>query len=352
MTRCAPAMKARLDGLVAEHSIWHSREKLGGYVPNDEERAARPAALHPLVRRHPGSGRMTLYLASHATHIVGMDVAAGKALLRRTDRVRDAGAVRLSPQMAGRAISSSGTTAAPCTARRRSPTRNTSATCAAPRCATRRRCRPKPAPPRGRWCGGRRGAACDRRTAWRGAWCSGCPRSPRRRGAICARRRIARCVANSVSSREQRAACVDPPCRECGRRARQDRASCARSPVHLDQAVRRRRARGQLLRRRLGPAAHDARMPVGMLGDQVLDPRLHRLRAARRRPRACRRTRCRGRRPAAGVRGESSEYVARTGWNDRSVCQSRLARLKRSWRSSSRKISPSASRLLWSMISG
>ena len=77
----APAMKARLDGLVAEHSIWHSREKLGGYVPNDEERAARPGAFHPLVRRHPGSGRMTLYIASHATHIVGMDVAAGKALL-------------------------------------------------------------------------------------------------------------------------------------------------------------------------------------------------------------------------------------------------------------------------------
>jgi alpha-ketoglutarate-dependent 2,4-dichlorophenoxyacetate dioxygenase len=77
----APGMKARLAGLVAEHSIWHSREKLGGYVPNEAERAARPGALHPLVRRHPGSGRMTLYLASHATHIVGMDRAEGKALL-------------------------------------------------------------------------------------------------------------------------------------------------------------------------------------------------------------------------------------------------------------------------------
>jgi alpha-ketoglutarate-dependent 2,4-dichlorophenoxyacetate dioxygenase len=77
----APAMKARLEGLVAEHSIWHSREKLGGYVPNEAERAARPGALHPLVRRHPGSGRMTLYIASHATHIVGMDGAAGQALL-------------------------------------------------------------------------------------------------------------------------------------------------------------------------------------------------------------------------------------------------------------------------------
>ena len=77
----APGMKARLVGLVAEHSIWHSREKLGGYVPNEAERAARPGALHPLVRRHPDSGRMTLYIALHATHIVGMDLAEGKALL-------------------------------------------------------------------------------------------------------------------------------------------------------------------------------------------------------------------------------------------------------------------------------
>ena len=75
------AMKARLDGLVAEHSIWHSRAQLGGYEPNEAERAARPPAYHPLVRRHPGSKRMTLYLASHATHIIGMDAADGKKLL-------------------------------------------------------------------------------------------------------------------------------------------------------------------------------------------------------------------------------------------------------------------------------
>ncbi len=75
------ATKARLEGLVAYHSIWHSREKLGGYVPNEEEREARPGALHPVVRRHSGSGRMTLYLASHATEIVGMDPDEGQALL-------------------------------------------------------------------------------------------------------------------------------------------------------------------------------------------------------------------------------------------------------------------------------
>jgi alpha-ketoglutarate-dependent 2,4-dichlorophenoxyacetate dioxygenase len=33
------------------------------------------------VRRHPGSGRNALYIGSHASHIVGMQVAEGQALL-------------------------------------------------------------------------------------------------------------------------------------------------------------------------------------------------------------------------------------------------------------------------------
>jgi alpha-ketoglutarate-dependent 2,4-dichlorophenoxyacetate dioxygenase len=73
--------KARLEGLVAEHSIWHSRAKLGGYLPSEEERKSRPPAQHPLVRQHPGSGRNALYIASHASHILGMPVDDGRALL-------------------------------------------------------------------------------------------------------------------------------------------------------------------------------------------------------------------------------------------------------------------------------
>ena len=42
----------------------------------------RPPARHPLVRRHPGSGRDALYIASHASHIIGMPVEEGQALLR------------------------------------------------------------------------------------------------------------------------------------------------------------------------------------------------------------------------------------------------------------------------------
>jgi alpha-ketoglutarate-dependent 2,4-dichlorophenoxyacetate dioxygenase len=84
--RCAydslPAeMRARVDGLVAEHSLMHSREKLGFTNFAPEERAALPAACHPLVRTNPRTGRKALYLASHASRIIGMPVADGRLLL-------------------------------------------------------------------------------------------------------------------------------------------------------------------------------------------------------------------------------------------------------------------------------
>jgi alpha-ketoglutarate-dependent 2,4-dichlorophenoxyacetate dioxygenase len=76
------ATKTKLEGLIAEHSIWHSRAQLGGYTPTEEERKLRPPARHPVVRRHPGSGRNALYIASHASHIIGWPVEEGRALLR------------------------------------------------------------------------------------------------------------------------------------------------------------------------------------------------------------------------------------------------------------------------------
>jgi len=76
------AMKRRLEGLVAEHSLWHSRTRLGGYLPTEEERKSYQSARHKVVRRHPGSGRNALYIAAHASHMVGMPVEEGQALLR------------------------------------------------------------------------------------------------------------------------------------------------------------------------------------------------------------------------------------------------------------------------------
>jgi alpha-ketoglutarate-dependent 2,4-dichlorophenoxyacetate dioxygenase len=75
------AMKNKLEGLEAEHSIWYSRGLRGGYVPTDEERAARPPAHHPVVRLHRGSGRKALFIASHASRIIGWPADASRALL-------------------------------------------------------------------------------------------------------------------------------------------------------------------------------------------------------------------------------------------------------------------------------
>jgi alpha-ketoglutarate-dependent 2,4-dichlorophenoxyacetate dioxygenase len=75
------AMKDRIEGLVAEHSLWWSR-KMAGYPFTEEDIDGRPSARHPLVHIHEGSGRKTLYIAAHARDIVGMDREEGRALLR------------------------------------------------------------------------------------------------------------------------------------------------------------------------------------------------------------------------------------------------------------------------------
>jgi alpha-ketoglutarate-dependent 2,4-dichlorophenoxyacetate dioxygenase len=76
------AMQEMIEPLVAEHSIFHSRALIGFTDFTDEERAAMPPVPQRLVRRHPGSGRKMLYLASHASHIIGWPVPDGMLLLR------------------------------------------------------------------------------------------------------------------------------------------------------------------------------------------------------------------------------------------------------------------------------
>ena len=74
------ALQERIEPLVVEHSVWHSRA-LGGMLASEEEKATRPPSRHRLVHRHPGSGRKVLYLASHASHVVGWPVEEGRRLI-------------------------------------------------------------------------------------------------------------------------------------------------------------------------------------------------------------------------------------------------------------------------------
>jgi alpha-ketoglutarate-dependent 2,4-dichlorophenoxyacetate dioxygenase len=77
-----PETKAKIDPLIAEHSIFHSRGQLGHTDYTETERAALPNVRHKLVRTHPGSKRKTLYMGSHASHIVGWPMPDGRLLLR------------------------------------------------------------------------------------------------------------------------------------------------------------------------------------------------------------------------------------------------------------------------------
>jgi alpha-ketoglutarate-dependent 2,4-dichlorophenoxyacetate dioxygenase len=74
------AMKSRIEPLVAEHSIWHSRALAGMSDVTDAEQATRPPARHRLVQQH--GGRKLLYIASHASHILGMPLEEGRRLIR------------------------------------------------------------------------------------------------------------------------------------------------------------------------------------------------------------------------------------------------------------------------------
>jgi alpha-ketoglutarate-dependent 2,4-dichlorophenoxyacetate dioxygenase len=75
------ATKHQLTGLVAEHSLITSRERIGFTNFTDEERNNLPAVPQVLVRTLPENGRRTLYLASHAGRVLGMPDGEGRALI-------------------------------------------------------------------------------------------------------------------------------------------------------------------------------------------------------------------------------------------------------------------------------
>ncbi len=74
-------MKRRLASLVAEHSIFNSRARLGFASFSDEERQGLPPVPQVVVRTIAESGRKSLYLASHAGRIFGIPEAEGRALI-------------------------------------------------------------------------------------------------------------------------------------------------------------------------------------------------------------------------------------------------------------------------------
>jgi alpha-ketoglutarate-dependent 2,4-dichlorophenoxyacetate dioxygenase len=75
------AQRARVDGLVAEHSLLFSRARLGFTDWSEQERREWEPVARPLVRTIPETGRRTLYLASHIGRIRGMADEDAQALV-------------------------------------------------------------------------------------------------------------------------------------------------------------------------------------------------------------------------------------------------------------------------------
>ena len=76
------ATKREVRDLICRHSQIYSRGILGFTDFTDDERVKWAPVRQRLVRRHPRSGRLSLYLSSHAGEIEGWPVPEARAFLR------------------------------------------------------------------------------------------------------------------------------------------------------------------------------------------------------------------------------------------------------------------------------
>ena len=74
--------KSEIENLICEHSQIFSRQQIGFTDFTEEERARFKPVRQSLVRRHPVTGRKSLYLSSHAGTILGWPLPEARLLLR------------------------------------------------------------------------------------------------------------------------------------------------------------------------------------------------------------------------------------------------------------------------------
>ncbi|MEJ0067939.1 MAG: TauD/TfdA family dioxygenase [Pseudomonadota bacterium] len=74
--------KAEIEDLICEHSLIHSRGKLGFTELTAEEKKKFTPVRQRLVRSHPVSGRKSLYLSSHIGTIIGWLTPEARAFLQ------------------------------------------------------------------------------------------------------------------------------------------------------------------------------------------------------------------------------------------------------------------------------
>jgi alpha-ketoglutarate-dependent 2,4-dichlorophenoxyacetate dioxygenase len=76
------ATKAEIEDLVCEHSLLYSRATLGFTDFTEDERRMFAPVRQRLVRRHPVTGRRSLFLASHIGTIIGWPMPEARAFIR------------------------------------------------------------------------------------------------------------------------------------------------------------------------------------------------------------------------------------------------------------------------------
>ncbi len=75
-------MRERIDPLVAIHDFAYNRSLIDPNLMTEEQKRETPPVPHAVVRTNPANGRKNFYAGAHASHIRGMPVEEGRALLR------------------------------------------------------------------------------------------------------------------------------------------------------------------------------------------------------------------------------------------------------------------------------
>jgi alpha-ketoglutarate-dependent 2,4-dichlorophenoxyacetate dioxygenase len=96
------ATKAAVDPLIAEHDVFWSRAQIGFTAFPPGEREQYPPSRQRLVRRHPHTGRESLYLSAHASYITGWPGRRRAPAAVRSEHSRNTALFRLQSHLARR----------------------------------------------------------------------------------------------------------------------------------------------------------------------------------------------------------------------------------------------------------
>ena len=75
-------MRRRIDPMVAINDFAYSRSLLDPALMNDAQKKETPPVPQAVVRTNPANGRKNFYAGAHASHIRGLPLEEGRALLR------------------------------------------------------------------------------------------------------------------------------------------------------------------------------------------------------------------------------------------------------------------------------